>query len=246
MENDTIPNPVEVAPVDANANPEETNNGTVTETTEENPVVEAVPTIDYEKKFSESSRGAQKLLEEKKTLEAELERLRQNDSNENLYPGFENLGEDERNNLIAYTNSVKKSVKDELYKDPSIAFAKQSYNEKRWDDAFSKTSSEFPQLDKQEFKSKYFKADNVPTNIDSILKDLAKIHLFDKAKDLGAEEEKQRGNRIELDASSGGDKTPPTKRSLDDWAKLAGENPQKFAKQSKEFNEDMQSGKLKA
>lgn len=237
------------------ANPQETG----AETTE-NPTEESAetPEVDYKVKFSESSKEALRLREENKAKEEELERLRklaekEDDStnydsdSEPLYPGFENLSEEEQQNLVAYTESIKKSALDGIYKDPAIAFAKQSYNERTWDSAFDKVASEFPELkeSKDEFKSKYFKADNVPSNIDSLLKDVAKIYLYDKAKDLGAQEALEKADRIDIERSSGGDKTPKATRSLEDWNNMAQSNPAQFAKLSKQFNEDMDSGKLK-
>jgi hypothetical protein len=250
MEENNTPNPEVVVIEDANANPEATPVETVAETTVENPIEEAEPAIDYKKKFSESSKEAQRLLEEKKAAEEELERLRNEkelQANGDLYPGFNDLDEDQRKNLVAYTNSIRESVKKEIYQDPSISFARQSFNEKKWEDAFNKVSSKYPELkdNKDEFKNKYFKVDNVPTNIENILEDVSKIYLFDKAKAIGASEERQKANRIEIERSQGGDKKPTVNRSLSDYQKLADENPAKFAKESKQFNEDLASGRLK-
>lgn len=245
---------------DANANLDPNNKGTVTETTVENPVDQIVDPTDYQKKFSESSREALRLLEEKKAAEAKIkaleEQLKLKDTppaettvtpTENLYPGFEYLDEEGRKNLIAYTNSVTARAKEELLKDPAIAFARKTYNENRWEQAFSQVAEKHPELkaSKDDFKSKYFSPANVPNNIDSILGDIAKIYLFDKVKDLGAEEERAKANRIELERNTGGDRTPSTSRTLADWNRMAQENPAKFATLAKEFNADVASGKLK-
>ena len=73
-----------------------------------------------------------------------------------------------------------------------------------------------------------------------VIKDLAKIYLFDSAKTLGAEEEKKRASRIDLEDVTGGDKNPPgASRSMEEWDRLARENPAKFASLSKEFNDDL-------
>lgn len=232
-------------------NPQET----VTEPTANIETPNADKDIDYKTKFSESSREALRLLEESRAKDAEIERLKNlaesgaNYSNnpEPLYPGFEDLGEDEKKNLLAYTNTIKANTLSEVYKDPAIAFAKKSYNEQVWNEAFEATATEYPALreTREEFKAKYFKADNVPSNIKDILKDVAKIHLFDRAQDMGAARAVEQANRIDIERAGGGDKTPKATRSLEDYQKLAESNPAEFAKQSKQFNEDLASGKLK-
>lgn len=233
----TNPNPPEVTPEQAEAD------------------------VDYKKKFSESSKEALKLLEEKKALEAKLEAERAererlatqgasygNNSEDNLYPGFENLDREEQERLISYTNSIKKKALEDLYKDPAIADAKDAYNERKWEQAFDEVSYEFPELkdNKDDFKSKYYKSSNVPENIKDIIKDLSKIYLFDKARDLGAKEAAEKLARIDIERANGGDKTPTSSsRSLEDWNRMAQENPAQFARLAKQFNEDLASGKLK-
>lgn len=239
----------------------EENIQTVEETTEvevatETPVEETITAqeIDYQKKFSESSKEALRLLEENKAKEAEIERLRQltegnavtTADDSELYPGFSSLSEDEQRNLIEYTNGVTKKAVDNIYKDPAIAFAKRSYNEQKWNEAFQSLEADFPQIreTKDEFKQKYFNANNVPDNIGDILKDLAKVHLFDKARDIGAQEATEKLGRIEIERAAGGDKTPTsTSRSMEDWNRMKEENPAQFARMAKEFNKDMESGK---
>jgi len=226
-----------------------------------NDKVPANDDIDYKTKFSESSKEALRLLEEKKKAEAEVERLKAlystkepekdpgtsygNDTDG--IPGFDQLGEEEQKNLLAYTNSIKKQTLNEVYKDPALAFAKQSFNEKQWGDAFEQVATQYPELreSRDEFKQKYFNPNNVPQNIADILKDLAKVHLFDKAQDLGAKRAMEQNDRIEIERAKGGDKTPTATRSIEDWNRLATENPAKFAQLSKQFDEDMASGKLK-
>jgi hypothetical protein len=96
-----------------------------------------------------------------------------------------------------------------------------------------------------EFKTKHFNKDNVPSNIKEIMTQLAKSELFDKAKDLGSKEaQEQASTRIDIERAGGGDKSPKTVRSIEDWHKLAQDNPAKFAKMSSEYNSDMESGKL--
>jgi hypothetical protein len=134
-----------------------------------------------------------------------------------------------------------------VLKDPSIAEARAMANESRFERALSKVVEKYPELkeSKDDFKSKYYNPNLVPSNIESILEDVAKMHLFDKAKDLGAKEEKARANRVDLEKSTGGDKTPHASRSLNDWLRMSRENPQQFASLSKEYQADLESGKLK-
>ncbi len=228
------------------------------EITEEKPTeAESEPDVDYKVKFSESTRENARILEKQREKEAEIERLRQEleakqdigaNNSDALYPGFDMLSDDERKNLLAYTDSIKKQTLNEVYKDPALAFAKQSYNENKWERAFEQVASELPEIreSKDEFKSKFYKKDvSVPDNIKDILTDLSKAHLFDKARDLGMKDALAQTKRIDIERQSGGEKTPKATRTLEDWYKMAQNNPGEFAKQSKQFNEDMQSGKLK-
>jgi hypothetical protein len=244
---DNNPNSFEQVPQDANANPQVSNQGTEAEKTV-NPTQEAAPEVDYRTKFSESAKEAQRLFEENKALNARLAEVgtqpQGETPRETLYPGFEQLDEEAQRNMIAYTESIKQRTLNDIYKDPAISYAKQNYNEKKWNDAFSEVATQFPDLTsyKDEFKSKYFRPDK-PVD-EKILGDLAKIHLFDKSKELGAQEERARANRIDMERPTGGDKTPQASRSSEDWQRMA-LNPAEFAKHSKEFQADLESGKLK-
>jgi hypothetical protein len=228
---------------DAAANPEESSEGTEQTDTVQTPAVAA---IDYETKFKESAREAQRLYEEKKALQAELERRSQppitTPPTDEFFPGFETLDEDSRRNLLAYTDAVKRKAIEEVYKDPDIAYVKTEAKEKRWNGAFDQVANELPDLKDYavDFRAKYY---NPNANVDAtVLKELAKSFLFDKAREIGANEERQRANRVDLEDVTGGDKTPRSVRSLEDWAKMARENPGKFASMSKEYNEDLQRG----
>lgn len=231
------------------ANPDVINNEGE-ETPDANPNPEAEPEIDYKTKFSESSREAQRLLAENKAKEAEIARLKElaelGTDSESLYPGFEDLDDEQKEGILNFTNSLKKNIKNELYQDPAIAFQRKVYNESKFNDALSSIIEKFPQLkeSKDDFKLKYFKADNVPDNIEQILEDVAKIYLFDKAKEIGASEEKERANRLDTERAKGGERLPQTSRSLEEWQRIARENPAKFAKLSKEYKNDLESGKL--
>jgi len=245
------PNSFDAEIVDAqSANPEAPTEGTEAETTAEptNPTEEAEPQIDYRNKFAESSKEALRLYEENKRLQAELEArgTEETPPANDLYPGFEELDPEAQANLIAYTDMVSKRAIDSVYKDPAIAFARTTYNETKFDKALAEVVSKYPELanSKDEFKNKYFNASNTPDNIDVILEDMAKIHLFEKAKEIGAMEEKQKANRIDLERATGGEKAPTSSRSLEDWHRMMQENPAQFAKHSKEYNDDLASGKL--
>ncbi len=238
------------------ANPEDTHDQGTDTANDDSP--KGGEEIDYRTKFSESSKEAQRLFrenQEKDRLIAELQakndplietRTNPEEDSDVLFPGFEELDEDARNNLVAYTENVTRRAKEEIYKDPAISFARQAYNEKRFNDAFETVVAQYPELSasKEEFKSKYFNPSNVPENIESILGDVAKIYLFDKAKDIGASEERTKADRIELERGTGGPKEPQASRTLEDWNRLAQENPAKFAKLSKEFQADMEAGRL--
>lgn len=232
--------------------------------TEQKPTVQSEHVIDdgvdYREKFINSAKGAQALLDEKKKLEARIAELEANPAAGNsnglpthspdteiLYPGFEQLDPEAQENLLKYTNAVTNKAKQEIYKDPAIAFAQKTYNESKWETAFAETVAQFPELAaaKGEFKSQYFNPKNVPDNISEILTTMAKSYLFDKARDLGAEEGRKVAERVQLEEPTGGDKTPSVHRSLSDWQRLAQQNPAKFAAMKKEYEADLASGKLK-
>lgn len=233
-----------------NTNSQPLENVTEQKETVQNPLEELAPAIDYKEKFTQSSREALRLLEEKKELErklAEQERFVQSEQPiDNLYPGFETLDEESQKNLIEYTNQIAKKAKEEIYKDPAIAFAKSSYNEKIWNDAFNTISNKYPELaeSRDEFKSKYYHVNNVPSNIENVLDDVAKIYLFDKAKSIGAKEEAEKLNRNDIQRATGGDRAPSITRTLEDWEKMAQNNPQKFSQLHKEYQSDLESGRI--
>lgn len=237
-----------------NANSQTNENGTQENDNSKNETIANVAaTVDYQKKFSESSKEALRILEENKELKRQIElKDKENESKiqtqntDNYYPGFEDLDEDAKNNLIAYTDTVTKRALAEINKNPAIAYATKQYNEQVWDSAFQKTIQEYPELaaSKDEFKSKYYNVNNVPTNIESILKDVAKIHLFDKAKEIGAKEQTEKQNRVDIERTTAGQKDPTVRRSLEDWNRMATENPMQFRSLTKEFNDDMSSGKI--
>lgn len=239
----------DIQDVQAGTNLEDQNQS---ENTENKTEQDAEPVVDYEVKFKESSKEALRLLEENKTLRAQKAtqdaiEATQGQTMESLYPGFEQLSQAEQANILAFSEGLTKKVRDEFNKDPSIAFARKNYNEATWDHGFNAVLAQYPELaeSKDEFKTKYFNVNNVPENIDSILMDVAKIYLFDKARSLGAEDEKSRQSRIDTERSTAGDRTVKASRSLEDWNRMAQDNPAKFASMSKEYHADVESGKLK-
>lgn len=178
-----------------------------------------------------------------KKLEEELkdkETVNNSSYSEDLYPNFAELDEEAQNNLLVYTKNIERNVRNEINKDPALAFARGIYNEKQWDDAFFQVSEQYPELQtsRDDFKGKYFNPNNVPDNIGDILNDVAKIYLFDKVKEIGAQEERKKSNRIELETTTGGERLPVVSRSIEDWHELARTNPAKFAKLSTEYEED--------
>lgn len=204
---------------------------------------------DYKTKFTFSSQEALRLKAEndrKDRIIAELQADKANEfnnptySDEELFPNFNELDEDAKNNLLAYTETVKRSVREDIYKDPALAFARRNYNEKKFDEALSELAAVYPGIrdNVTDFKAKYFDPSNVPENISDVLSDVAKIYLFDQAKEIGAAEERSKADRIEHDVATGGEKTPVARRSIQDWKYLMQTNPAKFASLSKEYDED--------
>lgn len=244
-------NSIDMTTENANANSQESTQGTQEMDNSTNQSQEVAPAIDYQKKFSESSSEALRLYEENKKLREALE-LKDNQVQEtvqntdNLYPGFEELDEDSKKNIIAYTQAVSRKAAEEIKRDPAIAFAVKQYNEQKFNSALDKTIQLYPELvsSKDEFKNKYYNVSNVPDNIEQILADVAKIHLFDKAKEVGARETEEKTKRFELERATGGSHEPTAKRSLEDWNRMAQENPAKFAELAGEFKKDLDSGKI--
>lgn len=229
---------------------------------EGNPIIPvsdpAVPEIDYKKKFSDSSAEAIRLLHVQEEKDAEIERLREelelkgNAPNsfeataDNPFPGFEDLDDNAKEQFINYTNGIVSKATQQINKDPAIAYARKQFNTQKWEAALNNAISKYPKLaeSKDEFRTKYFDVNNVPENIDNILVDVAKIHLFDSSMEIGAKEEAEKNNRIEIERNTSGPKETNVNRSLEDWQRMSKENPEQFRKLSKEFNADMVSGKI--
>lgn len=237
--------------------PTETPGTEQTETVTTEQVTHEAP-VDYRQKFIDSAKGANVLLAEKKELERQLAEKNQQqvpnqelinhspETTPNLYPGFEELTPEAQKDLIAYTDVVTKRAVEQVTSNPAIAYAEKSFNENKWEQAFSVAAAQYPDLleAKEAFKADYFNPDNVPDNIGDILEHMAKAFLFDKAQAIGVEEGKEIAERVQLDTPTGGDKTPTAQRSLDDWYRMSQDDPVKFASMKKEYEADLASGKL--
>lgn len=198
---------------------------------------EVVPEVndqepDYKTKFTESQKEALRLRQELQAKEDEYSQRQteQDDTEPNLYPGFENLSEAEQESLLAYTNSIKQRVSEDIYKDPAISYAQQTYANAKWNEEFEKVAEKYPELkeSKAEFTSKY-KKDKIPDNIGQLMEDLAKIHLFEKSSDIGAKKALEQASRIDLERNNPTTEQPKVERTDEDLYKLAQENPAKFA-----------------
>lgn len=247
---ENLANSIDNTNENAIANSQEINQGTQETENSTNSALENVAqVVDYQKKFSESSKEAQRLYEENKALKEALELKDKSQEFEtptdNLYPGFNDLDEEAKKNLLAYTQAVTNKAAETLKKDPAFAFAQRQFNETVWDNAAREVYEKYPDLDKNEFKAKYFNVNNVPKNIKDLLENAAKVHLFDKAKEIGIKEAEKLNSRIETERQTAGPRdTARTTRSLEDWQKMAEENPAKFSQLRNEFQEDMSSGKI--
>ena len=123
-----------------------------------------IPEIDYKTKFSESAKEAQRLYTEKKALEQQLANQSQtkefnNQTNDDFFPGFNELDDDARQNLLSFAESVKRKALEDVYKDPAIAYSRNTYNEKKWNVAFMEVSKDIPNLSSyaDSFKTQYYK-----------------------------------------------------------------------------------------
>ena len=232
-------NTIELLKDAENANPD--NNET--EQTENIDSSNANTDIDYKKKFSESSKEALRIREENIRLANELESLRNStteshgatysDSSEQIIPGFDMMSEDEQKNLLAYTDSIRRSTLDAIYKDPAIADAKKKYNENVWESSFNEVSTKFPKLKelKEQFKTEYFRPDQSPSNLEEIMTKGAKEFLYDHVEEIAVKKALEKAERIDTERSNGGDKIPSPERSTEDWFRLSQDNPVKFAEE---------------
>jgi hypothetical protein len=167
---------------------------------------------------------------------------------EKSIPNFELLDIDTQTNLRAIFTALENRVFSKLNNDPGVAFARQTFNEQKWEKAFNAIAPAFGEdlsKKKEDFKSKYFQPHNVPDNIEEILTQLAKSYLYDSAKEKGAEEARlQDQERVDLARGNGGPKSPQSGMSLDDWDHLRRTNPKEFARRAPEYNAAMAAGQL--
>lgn len=225
---------------------------------------DTTPGIDYEVKFKESQKEALRLLEENKkrdemiaSLQAQLEGQTPKppsstvindpaDTDTDLFPGFEELDPAAQQNLINYTNAVVRKAQQSIMSNPAIAYASQTYNEQKWNTAYAAVKAKFPDLSEHEdaFRAEFYKPHNVPDNIEELLEKGAKMFLYDKAKEIGAEEERRRLERFDHEDITGHDPNPAPNRTLEDWQRMARENPAEFARRSQEYNADLQAGRI--
>lgn len=241
------------------ATPEVGTEQTETVQTEQTPA-HAPETVDYRQKYIASAKGANALLEENKKLKADLAEAAKTDpagtstlqpttpvQPTSLYPGFENLPADEKDAVTVFADTVTQKTLEQVNSNPALSFAEKQYNESRWEEAFTLAAAEFPELAsiKEDFKSKYFHPNHVPENISEIINTMAQAELYQKMKQSEPEATPQTEGRIEMEGPTGGDKTPPTSRSLQDWEHLARTNPAKFASLKSQYEADVSSGKFK-
>lgn len=158
---------------------------------------------------------------------------------EKSIPNFDLLDPDTQGNLRGIFQALENRVFSKLNKDPGVAFARQTYADKKWSEAFDAIAPAFGEdliKNKADFKSRYFQPNNVPDNIGEILTQLAKSYLFDAAKEAGAAEEREKNGRIDLERGNGGPKAPTSNMTIDDWEHLRMANPKAFAARSKEYD----------
>jgi hypothetical protein len=233
-------NTIEILKDATDANPDNIE----TESTENIDTSTANTDIDYKKKFSESSKEALRILKENIRLANELESLRNStttdsngatysDNTEQIIPGFDMMTEDEQKNLLAYTDSIKRSTLDAIYKDPAIADAKKKYNENVWESSFNEVSTKFPKLKelKEQFKTEYFRPNQNPSNLEELMTKGAKEFLYDHVEEIAVRKAQEKADRIDTERSNGGDKIPSPERSDEDWFRLSQDNPVKFAEE---------------
>lgn len=166
---------------------------------------------------------------------------------EQSIPNFDILDPDTQANLRGIFRGVDAKIRGALSNDPGVAFARQTYNENKWETAFNSILPQFGEplaKAKADFKSKYFQPNNVPDNITELLITFAKSYLFDHAKEAGAQEERDKAARIDPLRGNGGPKEPTSGMTIDDWEHLRTTNPKAFAARSAEYNAQVEAGQL--
>lgn len=236
------------------------NNPESVENQKKTPALDDMTKEELAEKFKASAKGAQDLLRANKErdariaeLQAQLDAANNTDNpSDTIYEGFEHLPEDERNNVVGLANAIKTQATSEMMQHPAFKEHEARANELKFDTAFNMVAAAYPDLldHKEGFKAQYFQPNNVPDNIESLLTDLAKVYLFDNAKEIGKQEGIKNAHHVDdalrTDGGSGGENQTITHKSLQEWETLARTNPSEFSSPAmqKKYNEDMQSGKL--
>lgn len=178
--------------------------------------------VDYKKKFSESSREAQRLLDETKRLEGEKTELESKleQSNEN---SFDDELSKKYPNWDEMTETEQTIVRNQEKLDQRLAVSEE---EKAWEKDYLKAKEEFPQLKEFEddFKTFCYK---YPRSVDAST--LAPAFLRQKGVSL---EKQETPDRIGLEKSTGG--TKPDKQagqySQEDIKRLRDADYEKYLK----------------
>lgn len=169
------------------------------------------------------------------------------DEFEKNIPDFDLLDDSTQANLRAIFQAMDRRLQKNLDNDPGVKLARQTFAAQKWDESFNRIAPAFGTRlteKREDFRARYFQANNVPDNIDEILTQLGKSYLYDQALEDGAAQERERNERIDPLRGTGGPKTPVSGMTIDDWERLRKTNPKAFAARSKEFDEQMASGQL--
>lgn len=212
---------------------------------------------ELKEKLRASSKGAQALLDEKKQweldrqdYEAKLAEKKANGGDNPTFEGYENLSSEEQENLQKYNKNIIQQAEQKIMSNPAMQKVVERENEAKWEEAYAKVAHAYPELNetKEAFKAKYFKPLNVPDNMDTLLTDFAKTHLFDRARDVAHREFEEKSKRIEDPGTPGGSggvsAGAQPKRTLKEWQEIA-KNPSKFSRLSDEYKADEATGNLK-
>lgn len=175
--------------------------------------------VDYKKKFSESSREVQRILEESKLKDKKIAELEANKppSEEEFaktYPDWEFLS-DEQKGFIKRQEQLEKDIRD-------------MKEEKAWQNDFSTAVKKFPQLagKEKEFKDYCYQ---FPKGINA--ETLAKSFLFEESK---PEVPKEPRKGLEKPTGGRAGKVPPQEMTLADIKRLRETNEKLYIKMIRE------------
>lgn len=192
----------------------------------------------YQKKFSDSSAGAQQLLEDKKRLLEENQTLKTKndtysaDELRNAIPEFDNLTLEQQKAVINSFGSLKRDLEDVKSQVAEII------DERVFESTFRKVTSE-PEFEiikkyKREFKEYAYQTENV--NVPLAL--LAKSFMVDK-KLIGNQakpDDNADAGRPGMDSGAGGTRQEPKKAgySAEELEKIRKEDPKKYNRLARE------------